>query len=158
MSSGSSALQAFIAGVESLRTMNEQVAKVAEPGVAAVARASAAAGEAPDGEAWPARKEGGKALPGAAAAITSSSKGSRIELKIGAPYVFHNHGAGGHSESKEAVRHRKRSASEHAKSGTSSKFHAPRRQILPDPGEPIPAEMNDAIQAAAARVFGRAVG
>ena len=48
-------------------------------------------------------------------------------------------------------------AARQAKTGTKSKFHAPRRQILPLAGEPIPAAMNEAIAEAAARVFEKAV-
>lgn len=156
--SGRTSIDAFIAGVESLRTMNEQVAKVAEPGVADVARESARAAQSPSGESWPDRKEGGKALAGAAAAIESSARGSQIKLTIGKPYVFHNHGAGGSSTTKEAIRSRKATAARQASSGTKSKFHAPKRQILPAAGEPIPADMNEAIADAADRVFKKAVG
>jgi hypothetical protein len=134
------------------------VAKEAEADVLAAARSTAAAGEAPSGEAWPERAEGGKALEGAAAAIESSTKGTRIDLKIGKPYVFHNHGAGGSSMTKEAERHRKRAEAQRAKSGTKSKFHAPRRQIIPNAGDPIPEPIKEAIAEAAARVFGEAVG
>lgn len=156
--SGYAAFDSFIAGVDRLAKMNADVAKAAEKPIADVSRASAAAGESPSGEAWPDKKDGGKALPGAPGAIESSTTGSRVELKIGKPYVFHNHGAGGSSDSKEAVRHRERSAAKRAKSGTASKFHAPRRQILPAPGEAIPAEMQSAIAKVAEDVFRKAVG
>jgi hypothetical protein len=158
MSSGHAAFDAYIAGVESLRTLNEQVAKAAEAGVKAAARASADAAETPSGEEWPELADGGKALRGAGAAIESSTKRNRIDLKIGKPFVFHNHGAGGSSTTKEAVRQRKRAAAERAKSGTTSKFHAPRRQILPVAGEPIPETMTAAIEEAAAGIFGKAMG
>lgn len=156
--SGHAELERFIRGVESLRTLNEQVAREAEKGIARVARETAAAGTTPSGEKWPERKDGGKALRGAPNEISSSAKGTRVELKIGTPYVFHNYGAGGSSTTKEAERARKRSAAKRAATGTKSKFHAPRRQILPDVGEPIPAGMREAIEDAAARVLGKAVG
>lgn len=151
-------LEAFIAGVESLRTMNEQVAKEAEEDVADVARKSAQAAVDPDGNPWPDREEGGKALRGAAAALESRAWGNRIMLSIGPPYVFHNWGAGGSSQTKAAERARARASAKRAKSGTQSKFHAPRRQILPEAGEKIPEKMREAIDAAAKRVFGKAVG
>ena len=153
-----SEFSAFIAGVESLRAFNEDVAKAAEPKVLAAMQETVAKGEAPDGSEWPALADGGKPLEGAAKAIKSSVKGNRIDLTVGPPYVFHNHGAGGHSDTKEAVRARKASEVRRAKSGTKSKFHAPRRQILPESGEPIPAGVNTAIEEAATTVFRKAVG
>lgn len=156
--SGSRELQAFIAGVEKLQAMNERVAKEAEDPVAEVARKNAAAGKAPDGSTWKPKVDGTRALPHAADAITSSVKGNAIKLTVGEPYAFHNHGAGGHSQTKEAKRMRSRARKRQAASGTKSKFHAPRRQILPDVGEPIPKAMNDAIEASARKVFDRAMG
>lgn len=156
--SGPAALDAFIAGVERLRDMNGLVAKEAEKGVADALRATARAGETPSGDDWPELADGGKALQGAAGAIESSTRGTAIELKIGKPYVFHNRGAGGSSTTKAAERHRKSAETARAKGGAKSKFHAPQRQILPLHGQPIPAAMKEEIAAAAARVFGKAVG
>jgi hypothetical protein len=156
--SGYASFDAFIAGVESIRTLSQQVAKAAEEGVRSAAQASADRAETPTGEAWPELADGGKALRGAGAAIESSTKGTRIELKIGTPEVFHNHGAGGSSTTKEAERRRRRAEVDRAKSGTKSKFHAPRRQILPVAGEPIPTPMREAIEDAASRIFGKATG
>ncbi len=156
--SGHRELAAFIAGVESLRTLNEDVAKAAEKPVADVVRASATKGTTPDGEAWAPLKDGGKALAGAAAAVVSSVKGTRITIAIGKPYVFHHWGAGGSSMTKAAVRDRGKAKRARASSGTSSKFHAPQRQIIPDASDPIPATINAAIKAAAERIFRKAVG
>lgn len=147
-------LESFISGVESLRTMNEQVAKAALEPVTEAARATAAAGTSPTGDPWAPTKDGAKALPNAAAAIKGSTSGTRIALAIPPPLVFHNFGAGGSSTTKEAKRARSRQAS----SGTNSKFHAPQRQIIPNQNEPIPAPMKDAITEAAERVFEKAVG
>ena len=158
MSAGRAELDAFIAGVESLRNMNALVAKEAEEGVADAVRATAKAAETPDGKPWPDLAEGGKALRDAPGAIESSTRGTAVELKIGKPYVFHNRGSGGSSTTKEAERHRKRAETTRAKTGTKSKFHAPQRQILPLHGQPIPAPMKEAITEAAARVFSKAVG
>lgn len=156
--SGHRELADFIAGMEKLQTMNALVARDAEKPVADVARKSAASGHAPDGTAWAPRKEGGPALSGAAEAIASSTKANVIKLAVDAPYAFHNHGAGGSSQTKEAKRARSATKKRQAESGTKSKFHAPKRQILPAPGEPIPAAMNDAIEKSAAKVFKRAMG
>ncbi len=156
--SGHSSFEDFIAGVERLSRMNAEVAKAALEPVTEAARASASAGETPTGEAWAPLADGGQALPGAAGAITSSATGTRIELRVGKPYVFHQHGAGGHSTTKEAERARAKTKARQAKTGTNSKFHAPRRQILPDPGDAIPGPMKEALREAAAVVFGKAVG
>lgn len=156
--SGHAELEAFIASVEALRETNEKVAAAAEKDVGDALRADLNAGRGPDGAAWPELDGGGRALEGAAAALTTETKGARIIFRIGKPWVFHHHGAGGTSTSKDAVRSRARSASKHAKGGTSSKFHAPRRQILPTFGERIPPKMAAAIQKAAARFFQKAVG
>lgn len=155
--SGYAALEAFIAGVEQIRELNEKVAKAAVEPVAEVARASAAAGETPAGETWAPRKDGGKPLAGAAAAIKPSSKGTQIILQVGPPFVFHHWGAGGSSTTKKAQQERARHARAAAASGTKSKFHAPRRQILPVAGEPIPDAMKEAIVEAAKTVIGKAV-
>jgi hypothetical protein len=158
VSGGREALDAFIAGVESLATLNEEVAKAAETPVADVVRATAAKASTPDGEAWAPRSGGGKALAGAAAAITSSVRGNRITVSIGPPYVYHNWGSGGSSTTKAAKRARSKATAARAASGTRSKFHAPKRQIIPDAAEPIPADINAAIKATAERVFRKAVG
>jgi hypothetical protein len=155
--SGHTELEAFISRVEGLRTLNADVAKAAEKPVADVARASAAKGQAPDGTAWAPKAEGGQALAGAAGAIESSTKGSTIKLTIGPPYAFHNWGAGGSSTTKGAERERKRTAKRQADTGTKSKFHAPKRQILPS-SDAVPAAMREAIAKVAERLFGRSMG
>lgn len=156
--SGQSSLEAFIERVESLRTINETVAKEAEKDVVDVARQSARAAETPNGEPWPELKDGGKALHGAANAIKSTVKGNRIVLTIGKPFVFHQHGAGGSSKTKQAVRDRKRTSERQASTGTKSKFHSPRRQILPTAEDSTPKDMSEAIEAASKRVFENAMG
>jgi hypothetical protein len=147
-------LESFIAGVETLGKMNQDVAKAAVEPVLEAARATASAGTTPTGEPWAPTKEGGRALPNAAGAITGAAKGTRIDIKIPPPLVYHQFGAGGSSQTKEAKRARARAA----KSGTTSKFHAPQRQIIPNQGEPIPEPMKAAIAETAERVFEKAVG
>lgn len=155
--SGYAELEAFIAGVEKLREMNERVAKEALPAVAEIARSSPAAGRTPDGEAWPDKQEGGRALTKSPDEIEVTTKGNRIVMKIGRPYVYHHHGAGGWSTSKKAEASRKSAERKRAKSGTTSKFHAPRRQIIPV-GDAIPSAMNEAVAEVAKRVFDDAMG
>jgi len=131
--SGASDIEAFAARVEALGRMNAAVAVEAEQPVADVVRRTAARGTTPTGEKWPEKKEGGQALEGAAAAVQSSVKGNTIKITIGQPFVFHNYG------------------------GSSGKFHAPRRQILPDAGT-VPDGMREAIKKSAAKIFAKAMG
>lgn len=157
--SGARDLENFIAGVEKLQAMNADVAREAEKPVADVARKSAADGKAPDGSPWaPKKDDGGRALKDAGSAVASSTKGNQIKLTVGTPYAFHNSGAGGTSQTKEAKRMRARTRKRQAETGKKSKFHAPKRQILPASGEPIPKAMSDAIEESARKVFGRAMG
>lgn len=156
--SGLASLEDFCARVESLSKMNAEVAKKALAPVTSVARETASASKTPTGEAWRPKKGGGDALVQAGEAIQSSVDGTKIVLKIGAPYVFHQHGAGGSSDTKEATRSRARTKAKQAKSGTSSKFHAPQRKIIPSPGDALPSKMADAIKSAAEDVFGKVVG
>lgn len=156
--SGRAELDAFIAGVERVGSLNRDVAAAAEKPVADVARKSIAAGQSPTGTKWPEKKDGGQALEGASEALESGVDGSKIVLKIAAPYVFHDHGAGGSSTTKEAVRHRARTAARQASTGTKSKFHSPERQMLPHAGEGVPEPMKEAIREVAKDVFGKAMG
>lgn len=156
--SGMASLETFIAGVERVGRMNEDVAKAAEKPVADIARKSAAAGESPTGTKWAPKKDGGDALVQAGEAIQSGIAGTAIVLTIGPPYVFHNHGAGGSSQTKDAIRARKATAARQASTGTKSHFHSPKRQILPAAGEPVPEPMKEAIREVARDVFGKAVG
>lgn len=156
--SGYASLEAFIEGVENLRRLNETVAKEAEKDVADAVRETARQAQTPTGEAWAPRKEdGGLALRGAADAIESSTKGTAIVLRIGPPWVFHHYGAGGSSTTKGAERLRKKSSARRAELGQKSKFHAPRRQILPNPSD-VPESVREAIQKAAEHVIEKAVG
>lgn len=156
--SGHDELEAFVRRVEALGKMNAEAAKEAAPDVLEALQKTARAGTSPSGEPWPPKADGGRALGGAAKAIEVTTKGPQVVAHIGPPEGFHNWGAGGSSTTKKAVQARARAARVAAKSGTKSKFHAPRRQILPGPGDPIPPAVNDAMRAAAARVFDRTMG
>jgi hypothetical protein len=117
--SGLTDFEAFIGRVESLGKLNANVAKAALEPVTEIARETAAAGTTPKGEKWAPKI--GRTVSNLSLARTrrseSSASGTKIELGIGAPWVFHQHGAGGHSQTKEALRARKRAATTRAKSG-----------------------------------------
>jgi len=51
-----------------------------------------AAGRAPDGNAWPATKDGSKPLANAARAVSSSASGSVLLVTLRGPEVWHNFG------------------------------------------------------------------
>lgn len=122
-------LDEFIQRVERLRDMNTRVAKAAEKPIADAIRETATAGTTPTGEKWPELKEGGRALPNAAEAVSSKAKTAQVVITLKKPYGFHQRGDG-----------------------------LPRRQIVPAAGEPIPPAINEAIAQAAKDVFGKAMG
>ena len=121
-----------------LRTFDEIGVAIATSALADVldaARATASSGTTPEGAAWAPTKDGRRALPNAANAITAVVSGTTkavITLILKAPYVFHQ-----------------RSKNRSVKKGL------PRREILPI--SDIPAAISDAIQVSARRVVGRQV-
>lgn len=131
MASGHDALAAFIQRVEAWRQLNEDVAKTAAPRIEEAARTSAAAGQDPETQPWPTLRDGSKPLDGAAGAIKSSATGNRIELKIGKPWVYHQHGA------------------------AAGKAHFPKRKIIPDAGDPVPKRWRDVITEVAKKCFSK---
>lgn len=137
---------------ESLETLNKRAAEEAGPKLLEAVRKTAGAGQTPEGEAWPPGADGQAVLTGAANAIVMAVVGPQIQLSIGVPYVFHDRGAGDSSESKAAKRASAERARKHAESGTRSKFHAPRRQILPDSHE-FPKSFAEALTKAIERAF-----
>lgn len=122
--------------IEQLRTLDGvgvAIAEEARPELLAEARRTADAGTTPDGAPWAPKKDGGRALPNAAAAITAVVSGATsavITLILRAPYTYF---------------HR-------------AKAKGRRRQILPAPANGIPQGMHDAIARAAARVTARVMG
>jgi hypothetical protein len=145
--------------LERCTRLSEEQARRAAPGISAALKRTAAAGTSPSGESWPSTKEGGKALAGAAAAIVVEQRGRRVTARIGPPYVFHNYGAGGSSQTKDAKRRRAFGARQRAKSAAAgesvakSKFHAPQRQIIPGAGDPMPKGVEDAADRAGREAF-----
>lgn len=94
-------------------------------------KATVGAGTAPDGKPWPAKKGGGRALSGAASGLIFETSDAVASVAIGVPLAYHDGGAGGSSDSKGAARAKRYRAKKRKAAGTASKFHAPKRQIIP---------------------------
>lgn len=110
-----------------------EIAETALPEVLDEARRTAAAGTTPDGAAWPTKKDGGRALPNAAGAITATVSGlstAVLVLVLRGGSIFHH----------------------------LAKGKGYRRQVLFDPANGVPERMRSAIERAAARVVGRVMG
>lgn len=144
---------AVLSALDHVADLAVETAKRAEEPVRLALAATARAGESPTGEEWAPRQDGSQALPLAGASIALARSGPRLKATIGMPYVYHQHGAGGSSQTKEAKRHRARTAKAQAASGKKSKFHSPRRQILPAPGDPMPPRVRKAVDEAAREAF-----
>ena len=141
-----------------LGEFSSRAARRAAPKVLAALKATAAAGTDPQGKAWPPLAGGGAPMQGAADAISIETSGGDIKAKIGEPWVYLDAGAGGVSQSKDAIRSRKKAAKKQAtikrtNTGRASKFHAPRRQILPGPDDPIPPGVEKALSDATDEEF-----
>lgn len=105
-----------------------------EAAAAALARemkAAVGAGTTPDGKAWPAKRGGGRALAGAAGGLIFETSEAVASVAISVPLAYHDGGAGGSSDSKGAARAKRYRAKKRKAAGASSKFHAPKRQIIP---------------------------
>lgn len=152
------ALESLVDALDRVGEIATETAKLAEDPVRLALAKTAYAGTTPSGEDWEPLADGGKALRLAGAAIKMVRSGPRLRATIGKPYVFHNFGAGGSSQTKEARRHRARTAKAQRASGKKSKFHAPRRQILPDQSDPMPKGVRDAVEAASKEAFERLTG
>jgi len=106
----------MIDDMRALGTLPERVAKLAAPKIEAALRASAAAGTSPTGAPWaPRKKDGGRAMAGAASAISVEAIGPVVRVKLTGPEVFHHYAARGET----------------------------RRQVIPDTGiDAVPAVAN----------------
>lgn len=131
MADGDSALVAFIARMRKLGTLGADAAKLAAPLVERAVKATAAAGTAPDGMPWKPKKDGSRALPNAAAALTVKALGPVVVVTLKGIEVVHNF----------------------AKDG-----RLPRRQILPDGGAGIPKNVAAALEQGAKQAFDNAMG
>lgn len=105
------------------------VARAAAPGVQDALRATAAAGQSPEGAAWAPKKDGGAPLQNAAEAISVKAVGPIVRATLTGPTVFHHFGGG----------------------------RNPRRPVLPDPGT-VPPAVDKAIKKAADEAFRKAAG
>ncbi len=127
-----SSLAGLISNLRKLDKVGTQIAESALPGVLQAAKATAAAGKAPDGSPWPQTKEDGRqALPGAADAISAVVSGATkavLTLVLKGVYVYHQ------------------------RSKSKGQKGLPRREILPV--DSLPTTILDALHAAARRVVG----
>lgn len=89
MSAGAEALTRMVERVRALRTIETDVAQAARGPVEAAARATAAAGTTPDGAAWASRKDGARALAGAAGGVVVRVVGAALQIVVQHPYVLH---------------------------------------------------------------------
>jgi len=125
---GDAKLSDFIRRLRSMKDLAAQAAREAAPLVEAAVRRQAADGQAPDGGAWAPTKDGRRAIPNAARAITAVAKGSAVQIVLAGVYVFHHYGKG-----------------------------LPERRIIPGQGA-IPAPVVAALREGARRVFRRVAG
>ncbi len=131
MADGYADLDEMIARMRGLRTIAVDAAKLAAPSVLRAAQSTAKSGTDPYGKAWPQKKSGGRALVNAANAITVETAGPTLSVVLSGVEVFHNSGVDD---------------------------GAPKRQIIPDRGQPIPSGIAAAIVDGAREAFNRATG
>ncbi len=133
--SDESAFDGLIATLRAFDAVGADIATDALPAVLAAARATAAAGTTPEGEAWaPTKADGKPALPNAAGAISAVVSGMTkavITLVLKGVYVFHQ------------------------RSKSKGKKGLPRREILPMVD--VPEAIASAIRASVQRVVARQV-
>ena len=109
-----------------------QVAREAAPRIEAALKASAAAGQTPEGQAWPPVKDGGgRAMVNAAAHVAAKAIGAVVRVTLTGPDVYHQF---------------------------SKKTSEPRRRVIPDVGGAIPPAIARALDEAAAAVWRRFTG
>lgn len=124
------ALDDMVARLRRLAELPAEAAKLGAPLVEAAIKASATAGTTPDGSPWPAKKDGGRPLANAAAAITSKAVSTTIVTTLTGPEVIHNFGT----------------------------ERLPKRQILPDGGAGLPPKVAAAVDQAATKAFDAIMG
>jgi hypothetical protein len=110
--------------------LEARVATRASPLLEEALRASADAGQTPDGKPWKARKEGGQAYAGASSKISVKSYGAVVRATLTGPEVYGNFGT----------------------------EKLPKRQMLPDAGAAIPPLVTDVLEQAAADEFDAVMG
>lgn len=94
--SGEAALDRMIASARfAAKSFGSEGVKASRAQVESEIKATANAGTSPDGEAWAPRKDGGRAMAGAASHITVSVQGTSIVIALKGPDVFHHYGVRG---------------------------------------------------------------
>lgn len=93
---GMTALQGMIDACRSMPGLAKEAAPAIRDLVLATLREDLSAGRSPaTGASWAEKKDGGRALKNAAAAISAALSGTTIVVSLGAPEVFHHFGAQG---------------------------------------------------------------
>lgn len=124
--SGADQLTALAVKLRGLKGLAPEAAKIAAPLVEEVVKTTAAEGTDIEGKAWPAKRDGTRALPNAAGAISAVANGAAVIVRLVGAYVFHNNAKG-----------------------------ADRRRILPDSGAGIPPKIAAALEKATKQAFER---
>jgi len=124
-------LEEMIASLRSLDELPTRTAELAAPALERALKATAAAGTSPDGQAWAAKKTGGRAMTNAAKAISVKALGPVVRVTLDGPEVFHHFGKG------------------------SSEV---RRPVIPDGGAGIPDVVGKVLEEASARAFDELTG
>jgi hypothetical protein len=125
-------LEDFIMKMRQLGELPDAVASAAAPALEQAARANVAAGLDPYGKQWPPKKDGSRALKDADKAVHVTSAGPTCTITVEGVEAFHN-------GLKEGGAH-------------------PRRQLIPESGDPIPDYLTKALDAVAAKVVGERLG
>jgi UDP-N-acetylmuramyl pentapeptide synthase len=135
-----SQLDALAARLRKVDKVGTAIAQDAMPKVLDEAKRTAAAGTTADGKAWQARrKDGGRPLANAAAAISAAVSGLSVAV-----IVLVLRGV-------EVIHHRSKLRADAARG-------LPRRAILFDPANGVPPKMREAIATSAKRVVAREIG
>jgi hypothetical protein len=124
-----SQIAGWLSRLEAIEAAAPEVAREAAPLVEAALRQTAAAGQTPDGNPWPEKKGGGRALANAAEAFTVRVKGTGIVLTLRAPEKYHQFAKG---------------------------KRLPQRRILPMAGAPLPAPVQKAVDDGVRKALARA--
>lgn len=127
MSNVAADLDAFAKRLRGLKDLTSAAAREAAPLVEAAIKSTAAAGTDIDGRPWPPKKDGTRALPNVAAAISAAAVGTLVVARLVGPYVWHQY----------------------------AKPDDRRRQILPDSGAGVPLRIAAALRAGVQLAFQR---
>jgi hypothetical protein len=134
---GFAEMDRMIASVRELGRAPSEVATIAAPLVSAEAKKTAAAGTTPAGEAWAPKKDGGRALENAAAAVSAVVVGdSVVQIRID--------GTSTGSQKVQSLQH----------NGTG---RIPARALIPKAGDDIPPGVSRALKTAATQFFKKTV-